>query len=62
MITEVSIKLDKINLKILKIMKVFENWLMDFELLELAGLNKKCFVRNNSTIQYLVSTVTGHFK
>lgn len=62
MITEVSIKLDKINLKILKIMKVFENWLMVFELLELSGLNNKSFVRNNSTIQYLVSTVTGHFK
>lgn len=50
MITEVSIKLDKINLTILKIMTFFENWLIVFELLELAGLYKKCFIINNSTI------------
>lgn len=58
----VSIKLDKINLKILKIMKLLETWLMLFELLELTGLNKMSFIINNSTIYYLANTVTGCFK
>lgn len=62
MTAEVSIKLDKINLKILKIMKLLETWLMVFELLELSGLNKMSFIINNSTAYYLANTVTGCFK
>lgn len=62
MTAEVSIKLDKINLIILKIMKFLETWLMVFELLELSGLNKMCFIINNYTVYYLANTVTGCLK
>lgn len=50
MIIEVSIKLDIINPTISKIIKFLEIWLMIFELLELSGLNKMCFIINNSII------------
>lgn len=61
MITEVSIKLDKINLKIVIIMFLV-SWLMIFELLELPGPNKMCFIINKSTTQNLRSIAIGYFK
>lgn len=37
-------------------------WLMVFELLAVEGLNKMFFKIDNSTIWYLISTLTGCFK
>lgn len=61
MITEVSIKLDKINLTIIIIMFLV-SWLVIFELLELPGPNKMCFIINKSTTQNLTSIAIGYFK